>query len=81
MVGDVPVTGRRDEVQKRVNTCVLESRLALDPTVNSEDLIVLPLNVADDVSEAVHALVKVYLSVGEVLTLPHCRSDLQNQGC
>jgi hypothetical protein len=42
------MTGRSDEVEQGMNTIVSEARVALDTRFLGKDVIVLPLQVADD---------------------------------
>lgn len=53
MADNIPVTGRCDEVQQNVHTVVAESGVTLNTRFLCENVIVLTLEVADDLSEAV----------------------------
>ena len=46
------MTSGRDKVQQRVNAIVAEPRVALDPALLGQDVVVLPLKVAENLVEA-----------------------------
>lgn len=50
---DVPVTGRGDKVEERVDPVVSEARVTLDTRLLGKDVVVLSLEVANDLGEAV----------------------------
>lgn len=50
---DERVAGRSDEVKKGVNTVVAETRVTLDTALLSENVVVLALEVAHDLTETV----------------------------
>ncbi len=54
------MTGRRDEVEKCVNTVVAEAGVTLDTRLLGEDIVVLALKVANNLLEAAHKMHSVW---------------------
>lgn len=53
MIFFLPVPSRRDEVEHGVNAVVPEARVTLDTGLLGENVVVLPLEVADNLGEAI----------------------------
>ena len=53
---NLPMAGGSDEVEQSVHTIVSEARITLDTRLLSKDIIVLPLQIADDLCEAAEEL-------------------------
>ena len=49
---NIPVAGRGDEVEQRMDTVVSEARVTLDARLLSQNVVVLSLKVADDLAKA-----------------------------
>jgi hypothetical protein len=49
---DIPVAGRGDEIEKRVDTVVSEAGITLDTRLFRQDVIVLALEISDNLGEA-----------------------------
>lgn len=69
-MANIPVTGWSDEVKENMDTVVADARVTLDTRLLSENGVVLPLEVADDLTETVRCKpVSCDISNGQVAYL------------
>jgi hypothetical protein len=66
------VTGGSDEVEKRVHAVVPEAGVTLNPAFLSQDVVILPLEVSNDLGEAVRAF-----NSGSAKAPPHSGKDVR----
>lgn len=79
------VTSRGDEVEKRMDTVIPETRVTLDTGLLGENVVVLSLQVTHDFLEAAKACrhgqaMRMNIAVFEERTRIRCRCRLQIQG-